>query len=120
MKRTDLFTLLVLFLMLGAAVSSIAAAEWMPGLGVAGWAMAFGLLAGTALAFSSFTSWMAHVTSFIYGLFVVGVIGGTHSSIPQTMEWRDRVFLMFDKIIAWVREAVSNGTSRESLIFVLI
>ena len=45
----------------------------MPGLGVAGVAMALGLLAGTALAYSNFTSWMAHVTSFVYGLFVIGV-----------------------------------------------
>ncbi|MCL5999273.1 MAG: transglutaminaseTgpA domain-containing protein [Chloroflexi bacterium] len=120
MKRTDLFTLLVLFVMLGAAVNSIAAAEWMPGLDVAIWAVAFGLITGTALSFSNFTGWMAHITSFIYGLFVIGFIGGTHESIPQSLEWRDRVFLIADKIVEWVREAVSNGTSRESLIFVLI
>jgi transglutaminase-like putative cysteine protease len=63
---------------------------------------------------------MAHVTSFIYGLFVVTVIGGTHTSIPQSLPWRERIYLIVEKIIAWAREAVSNGTSRESLIFVLI
>ncbi|MCL4507650.1 MAG: DUF3488 and transglutaminase-like domain-containing protein [Chloroflexi bacterium] len=120
MKRTDLFTLLVLFVMLGAAVSAISAAEWLPGLGVAAWAMGLGLLAGAALAFSNFTDWMAHVTSLIYGLFVVMVIGGTHSSIPQSMEWRDRFYLIVDKIVGWVRQAASNGASRESIIFVLI
>ncbi len=120
MKRTDLFTLLILFVMLGAAMSSIATAGWMPGLSVAAWAMVLGLLAGTALAFSSFTSWMAHVTSFIYGLFVVGVIGVTQPSIQQDLAWRDRVYVMFDKIIAWVRQALENGTSRESLIFILL
>ena len=120
MKRTDLFTLLVLFVMLSAAVSSIASAGWMPGLGVAGWAMGLGLLAGTVMAFSSFSGWMAHVTSFIYGLFVITVIGGTHTSIPQQMAWRERVYLIVDKIITWARQAASNGTSRESLIFVLI
>ena len=120
MKRSDLFTLLILFCLLGAAVSSIAAANWMPGLGVAGIAMALGLLAGTALAFSNFTSWMAHVTSFVYGMFVIGIIGGTDPSIPDAMAWRERVYLLMDKIIAWVREAINNGTSRESLIFVLI
>ncbi len=120
MKRTDLFTLLVLFAMLGAAVSAISAADWLPGLGVAGWAMALGLLTGTALAFSNFTDWMAHVTSLIYGLFVIVIIGGNHSSIPQSMEWRDRFYLIVDKVAGWVQQAASNGTSRESIVFVLI
>lgn len=120
MKRSDLFTLLVLFIMLGATVSSISAAEWLPGLGVAAWAMGLGLLAGAALAFSNFTDWMAHITSLIYGLFVVMVIGGSHVSIPAALSWRDRFYLIVDKIIAWVKQATSNGTSRDSVIFVLI
>ncbi len=120
MKRSDLFTLFILLLMLGATASSIAAAGWMPGLDVAAWAMVLGLLAGTALAFSNFTEWMAHVTSFIYGLFVIGVIGGSQPGIPQQLEWRERVYVMFEKIVAWVRQALNNGTSRESLIFVLL
>ncbi|HEY3340626.1 MAG TPA: transglutaminaseTgpA domain-containing protein, partial [Anaerolineae bacterium] len=61
-----------------------------------------------------------HVTSFIYGLFVIGVIGGTQPGIPQNLEWRDRVYVMFEKIVAWVRQALNNGTSRESLIFVML
>jgi transglutaminase-like putative cysteine protease len=120
MKRSDFFTLLVLLLMLGATASSIAAAGWMPGLEVAGWAVVFGLLTGTALAFSNFTEWMAHVTSLIYGLFVIGVIGGTQPGISQDLTWRERVYVIFEKIVAWVRQALDNGTSRESLIFVLI
>ncbi len=120
MKRSDLFTLLVLFVMLSAAVSSINAAEWLPGLGVAAWAMGLGLVAGTALAFSNFTDWMAHITSLIYGLFVVMVIGGSHVSIPAALSWRDRFYLIVDKIIVWVRQAASNGASRDSVIFILI
>ncbi len=120
MKRSDLFTLLVIFVMLGAVVSSISTAEWLPGLGVAAWAMGLGLLAGTAIAFSNFTDWMAHITGLIYGLFVVIVIGGTHSSVPASLEWHDRFYLIVDKTIAWIREAATNGTSRDSVIFVLI
>jgi transglutaminase-like putative cysteine protease len=120
MKRSDVFTLFILFLMLGATVSSIAAAGWMPGLEIAAWAMLLGLLAGTALAFSNFTEWMAHVTSFIYGLFVLGVIGGTRPDISPQLDWRERVYIIFEKIVAWARQALNNGTSRESLIFVLL
>lgn len=120
MKRSDLVTLFVLFVMLFAVVNSIVVAEWTPGLGVVIWPMALGLMAGTALAFSSFPGWTAHLTSFIYGLFVLVVIGGTHITVPQNLEWRERLFVIIGKIIDWAREAASNGTSRESLIFILV
>lgn len=106
--------------MIGSVGYSIAYAEWMPGLGVILWAIFFGLLAGAALSFSSFPRWTAHLASVIYGLFCVAVIGGTRPEIAQLDDWRERIFLMLDKITAWVREAVNNGTSRETLIFVLI
>ena len=120
MKRSDLVTLFVLFVMLFAVVNSIVVAEWTPGLSVAAWPMILGLLTGTALAFSNFPGWTAHLTSFIYSLFVLGVIGGTHISVPQNLEWRERIFIIIGKIIEWAREAASNGTSRESLIFILV
>lgn len=120
MKRTDLFTLFVLFLMLSAVSSAISTAEWMAGLGVAFWAMLFGLLAGTALAFSSFNGWTAHVTSAIYGIFTLTIIGATHTSIDQTLGWRERVFSLAERSIDWVRAASSNGTSRETVMFVIL
>ena len=120
MKRSDLVTLFVLFVMLFAVVNSIVVAEWTPGLSVAVWPMILGLLAGTALAFSNFPGWTAHITSFIYSLFVLGVIGGTHVSVPQNYEWRERIFVIIAKIINWARAAVNNDASRESLIFILV
>ena len=120
MKRSDLVTLFVLFVMLFAVVNSIVVAEWTPGLGVAVWPMALGLLAGAALAYSHFPGWTAHLTGLIYGMFVLTVIGGTHPSVPQDLEWRERIFVIIGKMIDWAREAMSNGTSRESLIFVLV
>lgn len=120
MKRSDLVTLSVLFVMLFAVVNSIVVAEWTPGLGVIVWPMALGLLAGTALAFSSFPGWTAHLTSFIYGLFVLGVVGGAHASVPQNLEWRERLLVIIGRIIEWGQAAVSNGASRESLIFILV
>ncbi len=55
--------------MLLAVAGSIINAEWMPGLEAIGWAVVFGLVAGTALAYSHFPSWTAHLTSLVYGAF---------------------------------------------------
>ncbi|MCS7061599.1 MAG: transglutaminaseTgpA domain-containing protein, partial [Anaerolineae bacterium] len=120
MKRSDLATLFVLFVMLFAVVNSIVVADWTPSLGVIVWPMALGLLAGTALSYSHFPGWTAHLTSAIYALFTLGVIGGTHASVPQTLAWRERILIVIGKIIDWVNEAAGNGASRESLIFILI
>ncbi len=107
--------------MLFAAVGSIVAAEWMPGLGVIAWAAALGLLAGTALAYSSFPSWTAHLTSMIYGLFTLSLIGTTHPSVITAADnWRARAMLLFQKISAWIEEALNNGASSEPVIFILL
>lgn len=107
--------------MLFAAVGSVVAAEWMPGLGVIAWAAGLGLVAGAALSYSSFPGWTAHLTSTVYGLFALGVIGTTHPSIAgETDDWRLRTALLFQKIFAWVGEALNNGASREPVIFILL
>lgn len=120
MRRSELFTLFVLFILLMAVANSVIVAGWLPNLGVTMWAAVFGLIAGVTLAFSSFPSWTAHLTSAIYGLFCVGVIGGTRPEIAILNDWRERIFLMVDKVAVWLREAMSNGSSRETLIFFLI
>jgi transglutaminase-like putative cysteine protease len=120
-RRSDFFTLGILLLMLLAVVGSIINAEWMPGLDAIAWAVVFGLMAGTALAYSHFPSWTAHLTSLVYGAFAAVVIGiATDPEITRLNDVRERVLLLIDKVIAWVREAATNGTSQETVIFVLI
>ncbi len=113
-------TFLTVLILVSTVAYSIAYAEWMPGLSVVLWACFFGALAGTALAYSSFPGWTAHLASLIYGLFVITLIGGSQPDIAILDDWRERVFLMLDKIIVWVREAMNNGSSRETLIFFLM
>ncbi len=121
MRRSDLFTLAILGVMLAAVAGSIINADWMPGLDAILWAVVFGLAAGTALAYSHFPSWTAHLTSAVYGIFASVVICiTTDPDITRLIDWRERVFSLIDKVIAWVREAASNGTSQETVIFVLI
>lgn len=120
MKRNDLLTLVILFFLLAAVTNSVLAAEWMSGLNASFWAMVFGLLAGTALAFSSFNGWTAHITSGIYGLFTIILIGATHPTVDQALGWRERVFALAGKVLEWIRAAATNGTSRETVIFALL
>jgi transglutaminase-like putative cysteine protease len=120
MRRSDFFTLGVLFVMLSAVAGSIVAAEWMPGLGTIFWAVILSLLAGTALAYSSFPGWTAHLTSLVYGLFSTTVIAISQDDMAQAADPRDRVLLLIDKIAIWMQEAFNNGTSRETVIFILI
>lgn len=121
MRRSDLVTLGILLIMLAAVAGSIINAEWMPGLDSILWAVVLGLAAGTALAYSHFPSWTAHLTTAVYGLFAAIVIGCTSDpAIARLADWRERVLLLIDKVLAWVREALTNGTSRETVIFILI
>jgi transglutaminase-like putative cysteine protease len=113
-------TFLTVLVLVSTTAYSIAYAEWMPGLSVVIWACVFGTLAGTALAFSSFPRWTAHLAGLIYGLFVIVLIGGSQPDIAILDDWRERVFLMLDKVIVWSREAINNGSSRETLIFFLM
>ena len=121
MKRSDFLTLGILLVMLFSVAGSIIAAEWLPGLGVILWAVLLSILAGTALAYSNFPSWTAHLTSMVYGAFTTIVIGITSQpDIMRINDWREKVLMLVDKVITFVQQAASNGTSRENLIFVLI
>jgi transglutaminase-like putative cysteine protease len=116
----NVLSFVTVLVMTGSVAYSIAHAEWMPDLYVVLWSVFFGALAGLALAYSSFPRWTAHLASAIYGLFVIAVIGGTRPDIAILDEWRERVYLMLDKVVVWVREAFNNGSSRETLIFFLM
>jgi transglutaminase-like putative cysteine protease len=106
--------------LVGAAVGSVLYAEWLADLHPTAWAAVFGLLAGTALAFSSFPRVTSHLAGMIYGVFCIAVIGGLRPDIARIDDWRERIFLMLDKLTAWAREAAVNGASRETLPFALL
>ncbi len=120
MRRSDIFTFIVLFIMVAAILGSIIAGEWLPGLQVAMWTVALSVLSGIALSYSNFPSFAAHITASIYGLFVVAVLGGTRPEVAIAGPWRERITLMIEKVASWVREAMNNGSSKETLIFLLL
>lgn len=106
--------------MLLAMTGAIAASEWMDGLSIAGWVAFIGLLSGVALAYSHFPSFAAHVTSFIYSVFVIGIVAGRHESIAQNYGWQWRVTVLVQRINDWLYQALHNGASRDNLIFLVL
>lgn len=107
----------LLWVMLLAAATSISAAAWTSGLGSLAAAVTLGLIAGLPLAKSRFPAAIAHLFSLVYGLFAVGYLIGTMVEQPT---WRERWIEMSERFATWLTKATSGGTSRDSLMFVLL
>ena len=116
----ELATVATVMVMVCSVAYSLVYAGWMPGLDGLVTVAFLAVLAGLALAHSSFPTWTAHLTSMIYGLFVIGVSAGSRADIARLNDWRERFYLMVDKVTVWAHEAMSNGSSRETLIFYLV
>jgi len=110
-------TLLILGAMLLAAATAIRQTELIPGLDIVPIAAMIGLLAGVALAKSSFKDSTAHFFALIFGVFTVTYLVGL--VLPEELVWRERVFNMLTRQFAWLQKAFSGGTSRDGLIFVI-
>jgi transglutaminase-like putative cysteine protease len=120
----SIITLAAILVMLAAVMAGIVAAEYMSGLSVVLWAGVIGALAGLALAHSHFPSFAAHITSSIYGLFTVIYLAGMRPDVAKVGDglegWRERIFLIADRITDFARAASQNGTSKDTLVFMLI
>jgi transglutaminase-like putative cysteine protease len=110
-------SLFFLFVMLISAATSISAARWTDGLGSLATTATFGLVAGFLLARSRFPAMIAHAFSLVYGLFTVSYLIGGMVDQPT---WRERMIELGERIVTWLTKATSGGTSRDSLMFVLL
>ncbi|MCA9936476.1 MAG: hypothetical protein H6662_04850 [Ardenticatenaceae bacterium] len=120
-KRTRLeegwTTLFLVWAMIFIAASAIAQSDLIEGLGIIPFVATVALFAGLVLAKSRFPSNTAHLFSLIYGLFIIFFFLGL--SFPDTIPWRERIFDIVARQIAWFRKAFEGGTSRDGLIFVV-
>jgi transglutaminase-like putative cysteine protease len=107
----------LLLVMLISAAMSIAAARWTDELGHLATAAMFSLVLGLLLAKSRFPAVIAHLFSLVYGLFVVGYLIGRLIDQPT---WRERLVELGERVVTWLTKATSGGTSRDSLMFVLL
>jgi transglutaminase-like putative cysteine protease len=60
---------------------------------------------------------LAHLFSLAYGLFAVGYLVGGMVEQPT---WRERWIELSERFATWLTKATSGGTSRDSLMFVLL
>ena len=110
-------TFFLLLVLLITAATSISAARWTDGLGNLATAAVLGLVAGFLLAKSRFPSAISHLFSLVYGLFVVSYLMGRLVEQPT---WQDRLIQLSDRTVTWLTKATSGGTSRDSLMFVVL
>jgi hypothetical protein len=107
----------LLLTMLVAVATSISAAHWTDGLEHLATAAMLGLIAGLLLAKSRFPAVIVHLFSSVYGLFMVSYLVGRMVDQPT---WRDRLIELGERFVTWLTKATSGGTSRDSLMFVLL
>src|SRR5690606_25047189 len=75
------------------------------------------LLSGFFLSKSLFSDRTARLFAFVYGLFFVLVL--VASTLPHAIPWRERVIDLVVRQFEWLQKAVTGGTSRDGIIFVI-
>jgi transglutaminase-like putative cysteine protease len=108
--------LLVLALLVTAAIT-IRQAELTPGTYVLPIVAGTAVIVGLLLSKSTFSPRTAHFFALVYGLFVVGYMVGT--TLPEAFTWHERIINLSTRQMDWLNKAVTGGTSRDGLIFVL-
>lgn len=107
--------------LLGAILAAgwvVAAAGWTDGLEVVPRAGAGGVIAGLFLGWSVFRGRTSHLFSTIYGLSWVGYLVG--KELPGELTWGERIAEMVTRLAYWIFQAVTGGTSNDTLIFVIV
>lgn len=102
--------------MLTSALTFVAT-EWTEQLELVPLAAVVGLLAGILLSVSAFRGLFCHLLSTVYGLAWVGFLVG--QGLPGDLTWRERIFELVGRVVSWTQQALSGGTSQDSLIFLI-
>ncbi len=110
-------TLLLLWAMLLIATIGIMQADLIDGLQILPMVATLALLAGFFLSKSLFSDRTAHLFALVYGLFFVLAL--VASTLPDAIPWRERVIDLIVRQFEWVQKAVTGGTSRDGIIFVI-
>ena len=116
--REGWLTALLLTGALLVAGKALVTAGWTDGLAVVPWAGLGGLVAGLFLARSTFHAPTCHLMSAFYGLTWIGFLLGRQLSSALT--WRERIIELAARFIYWLYQAITGGTGRDALIFVML
>ena len=110
-------TLLLTWGLVIVAAAAILNAELIAGMEILPIISSLAVLAGLLLAKSSFSGRKAHFLALIYGVFIVTFFIGR--GMPDEMIWRERIGDLFNRQFIWLGKAVTQGSSRDGLIFVI-
>lgn len=111
------FTLLLVWGLVIITAATILDAELMDGLEYLPFIATASVFSGVLLAKSRFSSRTAHIFSLIYGLALLTYILG--SMLPDSMTWLERILDLVERQYIWISKALSQGSSRDGLIFVI-
>lgn len=114
--------LLLVLAMIATAGSTIVAAQWTDGLHILVWIGCLAVMAGMLLGISRIPGFFAHVFTLCYGAFAVSLFLGLASTgfYDGDVGWFDRLNDMSWRIYDWANLALTGGTSRDPLMFVLL
>ena len=111
-------TALFLAGMIMAAGWTLVATEWTEGLDVVLWAGIGGMIAGMLLGWSVLGGSVSHLIGAVYGLTWVGFLLGR--SLPERLTSGERIRELVAHLYYWIQQAVTGGTGRDMLIFVML
>ena len=111
------FTLLLAWALVMTTALAILNAELISGLELMPLIGSVGVFVGLILAKSRFPARSAHSIAIIYGMFFLIYIVG--KDLPVELSWRERVLDLISRQSEWIGKAVSQGSSRDGLIFVM-
>ncbi len=120
MRRGPTILLIPLLVMQLAIVATLIAGGRLPHLSVLFWPALLGLVAGAALARSSFASGVAHGMSAVYGTFTLAVALGSLDELAAQGGWRERCWVLAQRLADWIRAAVTNDSSQDALALLIL
>jgi len=116
-QPTDHVMMVLATVVVFSPVFAIVAANWTDGLEVLWLVALMGMVVGWLISISRFRSLTAHLLSTVYGATWIGYL--LAGPLPYLL-WRDRILVLYGRLVAWIGLALRGGTGRDSLLFILL
>lgn len=109
-----------------SGVVTVVEVGWVEGDSVVPWAALLGLLLSVVLAQRPISAWFAWSLLILYGLLIVTIITAQlwpplgalrEPDLLLVTYWRQSAAIFYDRFASWVRAAVSQGRSQETIVF---
>ncbi len=111
------FTLFLTWSLVMITAATVLNGEFIGGMELLPIITTLSILTGLLLAKSRFSGRTAFIFALVYGLFLVTYLIGR--TMPESMSWQERVADLFGRQYTWMVKAVTQGSSRDGLMFVI-